>query len=93
MFCGNCGAKLNGDESFCPNCGAGTRIGQQEEASQEHPVEMEVVDIPEQEARSEAVVVKPKRKWSPRKKFFVGAIAVVAVVIILAIIVILTVVF
>ena len=37
-------------------------------------------------ARSEAVVVKPKRKWSPRKKFFVGAIAVVAVVIILAII-------
>ena len=44
------------------------------------------MNMPEQDGRSEAVVVKPKRKWSPRKKFFAGAIAVVAVVIILAII-------
>lgn len=86
MFCGNCGAKLNGDESFCPNCGAGTRIGQQEEASQEHPAEMETVNVPEQEAKSEAPTERPKHKWSPRKKFFAGAIAIVVVVIIIGII-------
>ena len=44
------------------------------------------MNMPEQEARSEAVVVKPKRKWSPRKKFFAGAIAIVVVVIIIGII-------
>ena len=44
------------------------------------------MNTPEQEARSEAVVVKPKRKWSPRKKFFAGAIAIVVVAIIIGII-------
>lgn len=44
------------------------------------------MNMPEQEARSEVVAVKPKRKSPPRKKFFVGTIAVVAAIIILAII-------
>lgn len=86
MFCGNCGAKLNGDERCCPNCGAKTRIGQQEEALQEHPVEVETVNIPEQEAKIGASTEKPKRKGAPRKKFFAGAIAVALVVIVLVMI-------
>lgn len=83
MFCGNCGTELKEDECRCPNCGAETSAGRQ---IQDSFNAVNAVATQSQTITEEATKAKPKKKWSPRKKFFAGAIGIVVVAIIIGII-------